>query len=183
MPIQLPNDVVSVGYKEVRPFHHEQVFQSDSAGFTGTEQEFVAAGHGYEYVQIDAYTRRVVSAPKAVAGASSSLESAFGVSEDDVFLAVSRHGADITTADADALYAVLDAEDRRRIARSALDAGVDLDVQTLVSGVCTENPDDYAFLSRSFPVRFPVTVPTAVTPDGRIYPMVLAQFDEIFRGR
>lgn len=61
MPIQLPNDAVAVGYKEVRPFHHEQVFHSASAGFTGTEQEFVNAGHGYVYVQVDSYTRREVT--------------------------------------------------------------------------------------------------------------------------
>ena len=47
---------------------------------------------------------------------------------------------------------------------------------------CQENPDDFAYLSRSFPVRFPTSVPTAVTPDGKIYPLVLAKFDEIFRG-
>ena len=61
MRIQLPNDVVAVGYKEVRPYCHEQIFQSSSAGFTGSEREFVEAGHGYEYVQIDAYTRLVGS--------------------------------------------------------------------------------------------------------------------------
>lgn len=48
---------------------------------------------------------------------------------------------------------------------------------------CASNPDDYAFLSRSFPVKFPMSVPTALTTDGRIYPLVLAKFDEIFRGR
>lgn len=58
MPIQIPDDAVPVGYKEVRQYHHEQVFQSSEAGFIGTEREFVAAGHGYEYVQIDAQTRR-----------------------------------------------------------------------------------------------------------------------------
>lgn len=50
-------------------------------------------------------------------------------------------------------------------------------------GSCANNPDDYAFLTRSFPVRFPISVPTAVTVDGRIYPLVLAKFDEIFRAR
>lgn len=58
MPIQIPDDAVAVGYKEVRPYQHEQVFQSKSAGFIGTEREFVAAGHGYEYVQMDAHARR-----------------------------------------------------------------------------------------------------------------------------
>lgn len=47
MLIQLPNDAIAAGYKEVRPFHHEQLFRSESAEFTGTEQEFVKAGHGY----------------------------------------------------------------------------------------------------------------------------------------
>ncbi len=60
MCIQLPNDAVSLGYKETRPFHHEQVFRSETASFTGTEREFVAAGHGYAYVQVDDHTRRVV---------------------------------------------------------------------------------------------------------------------------
>lgn len=56
---QLPNDAVSVGYKQVRPFHHAQVFQSASAGFTGTEAEFVEAGHAYHYVQTSAHARVV----------------------------------------------------------------------------------------------------------------------------
>ncbi len=60
MLIQLPNDAVAVGYKETRPYHHEQMFQSESAGFTGTEREFFEAGHGYEYVEVDKHTRRVV---------------------------------------------------------------------------------------------------------------------------
>lgn len=51
------------------------------------------------------------------------------------------------------------------------------------ANACSENPDDYAFLSRSFPVKFPITVPTAVTMDGHIYPMVLAKFNEVFRGK
>lgn len=58
MLIQLPNDAVALGYKETRPYHHEQVFQSESAGFIGTEREFMVAGHGYEYAQVDAHTRR-----------------------------------------------------------------------------------------------------------------------------
>jgi hypothetical protein len=76
MPIQLPDDVVAVGYKEVRPYHHEQVFQSTSAGFTGTEREFVAAGHGYEYVDLDPYTRRVLPLPENLSSHWSSRMSA-----------------------------------------------------------------------------------------------------------
>lgn len=59
MPFQLPNDAVAVGYKETKPYHHEQVFQSESAGFTGTEREFVEAGHGYEYVQTTPHIRHL----------------------------------------------------------------------------------------------------------------------------
>ena len=59
--IQLPDDVVSKGYKEVRPFHHEQVFYSPSKGFGGTEKEFVAAGYGYEYHQMDKFKRTCTS--------------------------------------------------------------------------------------------------------------------------
>jgi len=58
LPIQLPNDAISVGYKTVRPFQVEQVFRSDSEGFTGTEREFFDAGHAEQYLQIDKYTRR-----------------------------------------------------------------------------------------------------------------------------
>ena len=58
--IQLPSDAVSVGYKETRPFNFEQVFQSQAAGFTGTEEEFVRAGYAYRYVQLDQVTRRIV---------------------------------------------------------------------------------------------------------------------------
>lgn len=65
MLVQLPNDVVSQGYKVVRPFHHEQVFHSPSIGFTGTERQFVEAGHAYAYRQTDVYTRCVVPKPKS----------------------------------------------------------------------------------------------------------------------
>ncbi len=52
MLIQLPNDAVAVGYKETRPYHHEQMFQSESAGFTVTESEFFVACLGYEYFEV-----------------------------------------------------------------------------------------------------------------------------------
>lgn len=61
MLIQLPDDAVSAGYKPTRPYHHEQVFQSEIAGFKGTEREFLAAGHAYAYVQLDQHTRRVIT--------------------------------------------------------------------------------------------------------------------------
>ena len=59
---QLPNDSVSAGCKQIGAFEWAQVFFSPSAGFTGTESEFVAAGYAYRYIQIDAFTRRVVAA-------------------------------------------------------------------------------------------------------------------------
>lgn len=55
--IQLPDDAVSVGYKQTRPFHHEQVFHSKRADFTGTERDFLKAGKAYSYIQVDAHTR------------------------------------------------------------------------------------------------------------------------------
>ena len=60
--IQLPNDVQAAGYKQTRPFHHEQVFHSPSLDFKGTEREFLQAGHAYVYIQIDAHTRVTVKA-------------------------------------------------------------------------------------------------------------------------
>jgi hypothetical protein len=58
--IQLPNDAVSTGYKQTRPFHFEQVFSSESKGFKGTELEFLNAGLAYEYTQTDRFTRVVL---------------------------------------------------------------------------------------------------------------------------
>jgi len=62
MTIQLPNDATAVGYKQTRPFHYEQVFRSQSAQFTGTEREFVQAGHAYQFIQVDQFTRRLTGA-------------------------------------------------------------------------------------------------------------------------
>ncbi len=56
---QLPNDVERVGLKEVRPFHHEDVYYSKSKNFTGTGDEFVKAGHGYNFICLSD-TRRLV---------------------------------------------------------------------------------------------------------------------------
>ena len=61
MPIQLPNDAVASGYKETVPFHHAQVFHSPSRNFTGTEEEFLAAGYAYRYIQIEKYVRLVIA--------------------------------------------------------------------------------------------------------------------------
>ena len=55
--IQLPNDVISTGYKQVKPYHFEQVFYSPSLNFEGTEKEFLDNGYGYKYIQNDNYIR------------------------------------------------------------------------------------------------------------------------------
>lgn len=56
--------------------------------------------------------------------------------------------------------------------------------QTPAPAHCAEQADDYAYLARAFPVKFPRSVPTAVTlADGRIYQGVQQQFSEIFGGR
>ena len=57
MLVQLPDDAESVGYREVRPYHFEQVFRSKTARFTGTQREFLVAGHAYAYVQTGKFTR------------------------------------------------------------------------------------------------------------------------------
>ena len=57
MLVQLPDDCENVGYREVRPYHWEQVFRSKSVKFIGTEQEFLAAGHAYAYIQTGPFTR------------------------------------------------------------------------------------------------------------------------------
>lgn len=61
MLIQLPNDAKAEGYKEVKPYHFEQVFSSKSANFTGTESEFVLAGKAYAYANKDKFTRSVLA--------------------------------------------------------------------------------------------------------------------------
>ena len=60
--IQLPDDVQAHGFKLVRPYCFEQVFFSPSKGFTGTDQEFLAAGFAYAYVQTSKFTRVEVTA-------------------------------------------------------------------------------------------------------------------------
>ena len=58
--IQLPDDAISCGYRQVGAFEYAQVFSSVSANFKGTEQEFAAAGKAYRYIQTSPYTRVVV---------------------------------------------------------------------------------------------------------------------------
>ena len=60
MLIQLPDDVILIGYKQTRPFHNEQVFHSVSADFIGTENEFLENGKAYSYIQTGSHTRVVI---------------------------------------------------------------------------------------------------------------------------
>lgn len=57
---QLPDDVVSAGYRKINDFKFAQIFRSVKLGFEGTEQDFVKAGLAYQYKQLDAHTRVVV---------------------------------------------------------------------------------------------------------------------------
>lgn len=58
--VQLPNDVKSVGYRQVRPYHWEQVFHSEQHDFIGTQEEFIRKGLAYEYKQTTKSTREVI---------------------------------------------------------------------------------------------------------------------------
>lgn len=57
--IQLPDDVVSKGYKQTRPFQYEQVFYSEKHNFTGTEKEFIKANLAYEYRNFEDFKRLI----------------------------------------------------------------------------------------------------------------------------
>lgn len=59
---QLPNDVQLVIYRKCKhnQFEYESIWFGGSANFSGSEHDFVIAGHGYHYVDIDKYTRRVI---------------------------------------------------------------------------------------------------------------------------
>ena len=59
MKCQLPNDIISIGYKQTKPFHYEQVFYSKEHDFKGTEKDFVKANLGYYYAEKDKYTRLI----------------------------------------------------------------------------------------------------------------------------
>ena len=57
MMIQLPNDVKTVSQRMLSNYTVETVYYSPSNDFQGTEEEFVAAGLAYKYIQIDKFTR------------------------------------------------------------------------------------------------------------------------------
>ena len=60
MNIQLPFDVVAVGYKESRPYCWEQVFWSEFAQFKGTEREFLSEGYAYSYSDAEPHRRMIL---------------------------------------------------------------------------------------------------------------------------
>lgn len=57
--VQLPDDVIATGYREIKPFTFAQVFRSPSSGFEGTEEEFVERGLGYRFRQVGKFERIV----------------------------------------------------------------------------------------------------------------------------
>ena len=57
---QIPDDAQNMGYKQIKPYQFEQVFYSAQCKFTGTEREFAEKGLGYQYENIDKFTRRVI---------------------------------------------------------------------------------------------------------------------------
>lgn len=61
MPIQLPDDAVSRGYVNTKPYQFEQIFYSKSKNFKGTGKEFIKAGYAYEYIQINNHKRLILN--------------------------------------------------------------------------------------------------------------------------
>jgi len=57
--IQLPDDARPVSYQrsKTNAFEFDQVWHSKEKDFTGTESDFLAAGHGYKYIQVDTFRR------------------------------------------------------------------------------------------------------------------------------
>lgn len=58
--VQLPDDVVSMGYRKIGRFRHEQVWYSKEHDFTGTDQDFIDKGYAYRYQDLGDYKRIVV---------------------------------------------------------------------------------------------------------------------------
>ena len=59
--IQLPDDVKLVSQRMMPNYQIETLYHSASCNFTGTERDFVAAGHGYKYIQINKFERWLVA--------------------------------------------------------------------------------------------------------------------------
>jgi len=59
--IQLPDDVKIISQRMMPNYQIETIYHSDRCNFTGTEQEFIKAGHGYKYIQINKFERRLVA--------------------------------------------------------------------------------------------------------------------------
>jgi hypothetical protein len=61
MSYQLPDDVISMGYRQTKPYCWEQLFYSPKHDFLGTEKDFIAAGYGYAYQQAGEYKRIIIN--------------------------------------------------------------------------------------------------------------------------
>ena len=59
--IQLPDDVISKGYKQTASYTYEQVFYSKKHNFVGTERQFINAGLAYQYCDIGNHKRLIKS--------------------------------------------------------------------------------------------------------------------------
>lgn len=59
--IQLPDDVKMISQRMLPNYQIETLYHSASCNFTGTERDFIKAGHGYKYIQINNYERRLVA--------------------------------------------------------------------------------------------------------------------------
>lgn len=55
--VQLPDDIVSMGYKMVSQFRYEQVWYSKEHDFTGTDQDFIDKGYAYRYQDLGDFKR------------------------------------------------------------------------------------------------------------------------------
>lgn len=55
--IQLPDDVISKGYRKTGRFEFKQIFYSPSLNFDGTEEDFIKVGYAYRYIQLDSSKR------------------------------------------------------------------------------------------------------------------------------
>lgn len=86
-----------------------------------------------EHYGIQIPVAQIVGMQPVRASYSGNAASAFGISDEDVFLAATSRGADITLADADILLSSIDRADRSRIASAALAAGGDLGEQALAA--------------------------------------------------
>jgi len=61
LPVQLPEDVKKLKMVRISNFEWSDYYRSEVFDFEGTAEEFVKAGYGYVYIQIDKFTRYEIS--------------------------------------------------------------------------------------------------------------------------